>query len=135
MKESTLIFMWTGLIMLATFLLTRDAKAEVLPEPPVQVVEQKLKLLEAKVYAYTSSVDETDDTPNLTASNTATREGIVANNCLPFGSKVKVGDRILRVEDRMNKRYGCEVFDIWMKSKKEARNFGVQNLIIQIVEN
>ena len=35
--------------------------------------------------AYSSSVDETDDTPFITASGKHVRDGIVATNFLPFG--------------------------------------------------
>ncbi len=77
--------------------------------------------------AYSSSVDETDDTPFITASGKHVRDGIVATNFLPFGTKIKIpaifGDKIFIVEDRMNKRkHG--IVDIWMPSKQEALRFG-----------
>src|SRR5882724_9437368 len=42
------------------------------------------------VTAYTSVPEETDDTPFITAMGTKTRDGIVATNMLPFGTKVKI---------------------------------------------
>lgn len=87
-----------------------------------------------KASAYTSSVDETDDTPTITASNTTTREGVIANNCLPFGTVVKIDGTDYTVEDRMNKRYGCDEIDIWMKTKEEALTYGVRDITIQIIK-
>ncbi|OGZ52853.1 MAG: hypothetical protein A3B25_01005 [Candidatus Ryanbacteria bacterium RIFCSPLOWO2_01_FULL_48_26] len=77
--------------------------------------------------AYSSSVDETDDTPFITASGKHVRDGIVATNFLPFGTKIKIpkvfGDKIFIVEDRMHPRKKG-IVDIWMPSKKEALRFG-----------
>lgn len=79
------------------------------------------------ITAYSSSVDETDDTPFITASGTYTRDGVVAANFLSLGSKVKIpelfGNKTFLVEDRMNKRY-TERLDIWFPSKWEAKKFG-----------
>ena len=72
---------------------------------------------EAVVTAYTSRPEETDSTPTITASNKEVYDGLVANNCLPFGTKVRFpnlfGDKVFTVDDRMNRRYGCEAFDVW----------------------
>ena len=88
--------------------------------------------IEAVVTAYTSSVDETDSTPDITASGERTRDGIVANNCLEFGSKVVIEDKVYVVEDRMNKRYGCEHYDIWLETKDEAYEWGRRELAVII---
>lgn len=37
---------------------------------------------------------------------------IVANNCLKLGSKVAIRGMTYTVADRMNKRYGCDYFDV-----------------------
>ena len=88
--------------------------------------------------AYSSSVDETDDTPFITASGKTVRSGIVAANFLPFGTKIKIpsvfGDRIFVVEDRMHSRKQG-IVDIWMPSKKEALRFGSFKADIVIVPN
>ena len=85
--------------------------------------------------AYTSEVWQTDSTPFITASNTHVRDGIVAANFLPFGTKVRIpdlyGDKVFVVEDRMNKRYRHKV-DIWMDDLQEARNFGIKQATIEI---
>lgn len=78
--------------------------------------------------AYTAMISQTDSTPTITASNQKVREGIVANNCLPFGTKIKVNSKVFEVQDRMNKRYGCDTFDIYMLDYAEAIDFGRQTL-------
>lgn len=83
--------------------------------------------------AYTASVDETDNDPTITASNQEVRIGIVANNCLPFGTKVKVKNRIYEVQDRMNSRFGCDKFDIYMCDYSNAINFGRRALQYEII--
>ncbi len=86
----------------------------------------------AEISAYSSTVDQTDDTPFITASNKKVRDGIVANNCLDFGTRVKIDNRVYIVEDRMNRRYGCEHFDIWMSDTDDALDWGRQKLLIEI---
>lgn len=91
-----------------------------------------------KITGYSSSPDETDDTPWLTAINTLAREGIVASNDLPFGTKIKIpslfGDKVFVVEDRLNSRFKG-VIDIWFPSKEEALNFGVhEDVLVEILE-
>lgn len=86
--------------------------------------------------AYSSSVDETDDTPFITAAGTYTRDGIVAANFLPLGTAIKIpdlyGDKIFIVEDRMNKRYNLNV-DLWFPSKELAKQFGRKTIKIEVV--
>ena len=78
--------------------------------------------------AYNAIPAQTDDNPNITASGKHVAEGIVANNCLPFGTRIVVNNRIYEVQDRMNRRYGCDNFDIFMWDYEEAIEFGVQKL-------
>jgi 3D (Asp-Asp-Asp) domain-containing protein len=83
--------------------------------------------------AYTASVFQTDSSPMITASNISVRKGIVANNCLPFGTKIKVNDAIYEIQDRMNQRYGCDNFDIFMTKYHKAKDFGRQRLKYEII--
>ena len=89
------------------------------------------------VTAYSSSVDETDSTPFTTASGTRTRDGIVASNLFPIGTRLKVpelfGDRVLVVEDRMHSRFTDRI-DVWMPSKWRALDFGKKRAAVEIVE-
>ena len=88
------------------------------------------------VTAYSSTVDQCDSSPFITASGTHVRDGIIATNLLAFGTKVKFpsiyGDKIFVVEDRMNKRY-TDRADIWFSTREEAKKFGVKRLEMIIV--
>jgi len=108
------------------------AKEVVIPKPD--------KVVRAVMTAYTSTPDQTDDTPCITADGTnlcKTKKPTVAANWLPFGTKIKIpslfGDQVFEVHDRMNKRYGYGRMDIWFDSPKaEAFKFGVKRADIEI---
>lgn len=103
------------------------------PEPKV------VRKLPVVVTAYSSSVWETDDNPYITAAGTWVRDGIVANNKYPFGTKIRFpeiyGDKIFVVEDRMSWKKGNYHFDIWFPSYWEAKNFGAKITYIEILES
>lgn len=88
------------------------------------------------VTAYSSRPQETDSSPFITASNKHVRDGIVAANWLPFGTRVRIpalfGEKIFVVEDRMHRR-NAEKLDIWFASTKDAINFGVRKATIEIL--
>ena len=92
---------------------------------------------EVWVTAYSSTHEETDDTPFITASGKNVREGIIAANFLPFGTKVKIptvfGDKILVVEDRMHPRKAGFV-DVWMPTKTAAMRFGISRATLIVLE-
>ncbi len=88
------------------------------------------------VTAYSSTVDQCDSSPFITASGTHVRDGVIATNLLAFGTKVKFpslyGDKVFVVEDRMNQRYSNRA-DIWFATREEAKKFGVKKLEMVIV--
>jgi len=88
------------------------------------------------VTAYSSSADETDSNPWITASGTYTSYGVVASNLLPLGARVRFpklfGSQVFVVEDRMNARYS-DRFDIWLPSKAEAVRFGQKTTEVEIL--
>ena len=92
-------------------------------------VVPKERTFSAVFTAYSSNPDETDSTPFITASGSEVRDGVIANNCLHFGTRVMIPglfeDKIFVVEDRKNSRYGCQWFDIWHSSKSGAKRFGI----------
>lgn len=86
--------------------------------------------------AYNSMIGQTDSTPWITASGTRCREGVVAANHLPIGTKILIegyGDRIFVVEDKMNRRYSRRI-DIWMKSYDQARRFGKREITYYVLK-
>jgi 3D (Asp-Asp-Asp) domain-containing protein len=104
-----------------------------LPEPKVKGT------LNVIVTAYSSTIFETDEDPFITASGNHVRDGIIANNLLPFGTRIRIpeiyGDKIFVVEDRMNSRKSDFHFDIWFADTKEAIIFGVEKTYIEILES
>jgi 3D (Asp-Asp-Asp) domain-containing protein len=89
-----------------------------------------------EVSAYNSEPAQTDDSPFITAWQTHVRDGIVATNILPFGTRVKMpylfGDKVFVVEDRMNSRYQNHM-DLWMEDKDEALRFGRRTTVIEVI--
>lgn len=111
-----------------------EGNALIKTNPPIsQKPTRKIKII---VTAYSSTPDQTDNTPFITALGTRTRDGIVANNFLPFGTKVKFprlfGDKIFVVEDRMAPKNSHKV-DIWMPTRQMALNFGVKHTEMEIL--
>ena len=116
------------------------------PKSNVQELKQASEANDLKVKytryvdmtAYTSSVEECDSTPFITADGTRTEWGIVAANFLPFGTKIRIpeyfGDQVFVVHDRMNQRYYYRV-DVWMQTKSEAFQFGKRKLKIEVLES
>ena len=89
------------------------------------------------VTAYSSSIDETDDTPFTTAAGTGVRPGVAAANFLPLGTQFRLpelfGEEVFTVEDRLHSRYNDRV-DIWFDSKEEAEKFGYKITRLEILE-
>jgi 3D (Asp-Asp-Asp) domain-containing protein len=90
---------------------------------------------------YSSSVIETDDTPFITATNTRTRNGVLAlsrdllRRFTP-GAPFSFGDRVhisglgyFVVEDVMNARWTQRV-DVWFPSRGEAIHFGLRDVVL-----
>lgn len=105
-------------------------------EPKEDLAVEKINVV---ITAYSSTPDQTDDTPFITASGKYVADGIIANNMLPFGTKIRIpklyGDKIFTVEDRMNKRKSDYHIDIWMSGRPLAVNFGVKTAEIEILKN
>lgn len=101
--------------------------------------ETPKKVVYVTVTAYSSTPDQTDNTPCITANGynlcSANEENVVAANFLPFGTKVKMpehfGDQEFYVQDRMNKRFSNRV-DVWMKTREAAREFGIRKLKVEV---
>ena len=104
-----------------------------LPTPKVA------KTIKMVATAYSSTVQQTDNDPFITAAGTWVRDGIVANNLLPFGTKIKMpelyGDKIFIVEDRMNRKKGYYHIDVWFASYSEAKNFGAKTTYVEVLES
>ena len=102
------------------------------PQSIVQTIEK------VTVTAYSSTPDQTDDSPFITASGEWVYDGIVASNFLPFGTKVRFPklfrDKIFTVDDRMHERFTNSRVDIWFADRKSAEEFGIKETIMEILE-
>ncbi|MEK7211385.1 MAG: hypothetical protein AAB731_02020 [Patescibacteria group bacterium] len=87
------------------------------------------------VTAYSSTPDQTDDTPFITANGSRVRDGIIAANFLRFGTKVKFpeyfGNKDFEVQDRMHPRFPNRM-DIWFPTREAALDFGIKKLKVEI---
>ncbi len=104
------------------------------PQNPLKSV-QKIRVV---ITAYSSTESQTDSTPFITASGSWVEDGIVANNLLPFGTKIRIpeiyGDKVFTVEDRMHWRKGYYHVDIWFPEYWQAKTFGAKNAYIEVLE-
>jgi 3D (Asp-Asp-Asp) domain-containing protein len=98
---------------------------------------QTTKKIHAVITAYSSTPDQTDDSPFINASGLHVQDGDIANNMLPFGTKVRIpalyGDKVFIVRDRMNARMGDNRFDIWFPTRSLAIKFGVKTVEIEVI--
>jgi 3D (Asp-Asp-Asp) domain-containing protein len=106
-------------------------------EPPAEETPkpEPKRVIWVLVTAYSSTPDQTDDTPFYTANGTHVYDGIVAANFLKFGTKVRFpdyfGDKEFSVEDRMNARFPDRM-DIWFPTREAAMAFGLRKLKVEI---
>jgi len=102
--------------------------------PDIPVVKYSYWVLTT---AYSSTFDQTDSTPFITASGTKVRDGVVACNFLKFGTRVRFpelyGDKVFVVEDRMARKNDHKI-DIWFASRDQAKQFGIKQIKIEVLE-
>ncbi len=113
--------------------------AAVSAAPVVQTATPASQIpLHLRISAYSSTPDQTDDTPFITADGSYVHDGIVATNLLPFGTQIRIpalfGDKVFTVEDRMNPKFQRSI-DIWMKNTSKAIYFGVHYADVVVVSN
>lgn len=87
------------------------------------------------VTAYSSSTNETDDTPFVASSGKRVHWGMVAANWLPFGTEVRLpdyfGDESFFVGDRMAE-FNYYKLDIWHYAKSQAFRWGRKKIRIEV---
>lgn len=101
---------------------------------------EKPRILKIYVTAYSSTPEQTDSTPCITASGynlcQHNMENVVACNFLPFGTKLKFPeldpDKVYTVVDRMHERFNSRL-DIWKRNKQDAKSFGLKYLTVEIL--
>jgi 3D (Asp-Asp-Asp) domain-containing protein len=113
--------------------------ARVEPAPKPQAPTPKVvKVKTVLMTAYSSTRDQTDGDPFTTASGQRVKDGIIAMNGVPFGTKVRIpekfGSKVFVVQDRMHARYGSSRGDIWMKTRNDAKQWGVKRVKVEILK-
>jgi len=90
----------------------------------------------AEITKYTTSPDETDETPTLTASGYVIKRGDFISACpasLPFWILIKVDNIYYRCADRMAYRFRMGAyFDLLSPNKQDAFQFGRQSKQVTI---
>lgn len=128
---------WAFIIIAAIYTLSIAFTAFAAASRDIEIVqpEQKRDVIAAVVTAYTSSVDETDADPFITASGKETRRGVIAcPSKLSFGTVVEFEGNEYICEDRMNRRYReQDRFDVWVPHKSEAYAWGLKQGEIVVV--
>ena len=147
------IFIFLTLLAILTFIcvlrLAKHAKSGIdttikktQPKPTSQEISPIR--VNATVYSYNNEISQTDSDFNTMANGKQVFEGAIANNCLKFGTEVaikiqEIGKlevyRVYTVSDRMNRRYGCDIFDIFSFDKQWSKNWGKQNKEVLILKN
>lgn len=86
--------------------------------------------------AYSSTPDQTDASPFITASGTHVHDGTIATNFLPFGTHVRFlnyrPEMVFTVEDRHHPRLSDRV-DLWFETREAAFRFGKRTLEMEVV--
>ncbi len=100
-------------------------------------MDEEVSRMTVKVTAYSSTEDQTDDSPFITASGAHVADGIVAANFLPLHTHIRIpalfGEKVFVVEDRMAKRFSDRV-DIWMADRPSAWKFGLRHAEIVVLK-
>lgn len=102
-------------------------RAKFHPPLPSAVVEPTKKFT-GTLFAYSSTHDQTNGNPFITASGNHVADGVVAANCLPFGTRLRIptvfGDKVFIVQDRLAAWHNCSSIDIWFPTRTDAIRFG-----------
>jgi len=113
----------------------REKSCKIIKFPPYVVFGYNVYRMNVVTTAYSSTVNQCDNNPFITAYGTKARNGIVACNFLPFGTKIRFpeiyNNKIFTVEDRMADN---TMIDIWFPDKQSAINFGKKTLLVEIIE-
>jgi|GEM_PF-879587 len=132
-SKNSLFSSITGVFAKAVYFSQNGNKEEIAVEP-VEVANVKKSVI---ITAYSSTPDQTDDSPFITANGEHVYDGGVACNFLPFGTKIRLpeysGDKVYTVNDRMAKRFSYKL-DIWMETREQALTFGVKKLTVEILK-
>lgn len=136
---TTYALITTGVILILGFSVPCVLQCETITASSQLQIEPSAQfrvITDVWITAYSSTPEETDDTPFITASGEYVRDGIVAVNFLPFGTRVRIpelfGEKEFVVKDRMHRRK-TNFIDVWMPSKELAQEFGIHYTAVEIL--
>ena len=130
----TLLLIILGLIIASNISIDQEVYGNfILLEAPI-ISYQASNTVLSVVSAYNSLEWQTDSTPCIGAGGyICDRDNVVANNCLELGTLVEINGKVYEVYDRMNKKYSCNYYDIYMGMDLQgAKEFGRQTLEVII---
>lgn len=135
-----LIGIFIGVAIIA---MRNEDKQPIIQEVVVEKEDSKMCVNAARwvdCTAYTGHESETDKDPQITASMTKLRPGIIAvsrdlfDQGFVFGKKVYIhGIGIYTIADLMNKRFINRI-DVFIGDKKQAKEFGIKQVKISLLE-
>ena len=111
--------------------------------PLCRPARQPKQIIKALSTAYSSDVNQTDNSPCITATGYDVCENYalygaantIASNFLPVHTVVKIpelyGDELFVVRDRMNDRFYNRV-DVWMPTRGQAVRYGVKYIKLEV---
>lgn len=104
---------------------------------PIVPDKKPRKTFYLTVTAYSSTPDQTDSSPFITASGERVRDGIIAYNYLPFGTRVRFPEvfpgKTFIVQDRLREGASVYLADIWMHTREDAKQWGAKVLKIEVL--
>lgn len=113
-----------------------DFSKRIFTDVVIDYMRKRYTRIEFIATAYSSSSDECDSTPFITASGQRVRWGIVAaDKKYPFDTKIYIPyfQQVFEVQDRGGAIKGNRI-DIWFPSKEAAIKFGVKKLVCFVIE-
>ena len=117
---------------------TTQVASSSISKVPAAAAYDVLETRHMRVTAYSSTPDQTDDSPFITASGMHVADGIAASNLFPFGTRIKIpalfGDKIFIIEDRMSLKIKNTI-DIWMPARSKALFFGAHFTDIVVLKD
>ncbi|KKR98822.1 MAG: hypothetical protein UU49_C0015G0007 [Candidatus Magasanikbacteria bacterium GW2011_GWC2_41_17] len=110
---------------------------ETIGQLPLANDREATRTIKVVLTAYSSTPNQTDSTPFITANNKQVYDGLIAANWLKFGTRVKFpelfGDKIFTVNDRMHSRFGRGRVDLWLDLPlDEVKAFGVKRVVMEM---
>lgn len=89
-------------------------------------------IIAGEISAYTSCEQDVYTPSNIMANGEHVHVGAVANNLLPLGTRVRIGDNEYVVKDRTAMH--DYVFDIYMDTLEECNQFGRQYMDVEVLQ-